>query len=48
MEEPLLPGEVRISGRMVVGFGDATVGAVEMVGRLAVADTAVDEGAVGI
>lgn len=48
IEHPLLPGEGRTSGRMVVGVGDTTVGAVAKMERLAVAGIAMDEGALGI
>lgn len=48
MEQPLDPGEESTSGRMVVGVGDTTVGAVDKLGRLAGAGIAMDEGALGI
>lgn len=37
-----------LSGRMVVGVGDTTVGAVDKVGRLVAAGIGMDEGAVEI
>lgn len=43
----MLP-EVRTSGRMAMGLGDTTTGAVDKVGRLAAAGIAFDEGTLGI
>lgn len=50
VEQTLVPGEVKVSGGMVVGVGDTTEGAVDEVGKLAAAAAGIAkvEGALGI
>lgn len=48
MEQLLVPGELKVSCRIVLVVGDTTVDVLDKVGRLAVADIVMDEGALRV